>query len=519
MRSRGVAPIVGITLLIGIVLVSAIGVFAVGSMAVNAVQSEAEIDNAERSIDQLSHSAQGLRAANGQSAEFAIDGGEDGTTNVDENAGRVQISVGGSKVVDEDLGVLRYEQDGQIIAYQGGGVWKQSGGGTTVVSQAPNFRYVRTAENEATLELPVMTIDGVLSESGDLSGSLHSQGIATVTPGNYNASAIQAGNVSISIESSFCDGWQRFFEAEVGMSIVERCGSDQTIEANVVNNPTKWNTSEGINPIYEYGVFADGNITLGDASGDFNSDLGSSGEIDLSSGWYPVSGETEEDVAVQRDSNDEMIQERLNEVSNPEAFCGGEYDSSCSYDSSDGPVYVDDLNGGEEKVTFDVASGDIDLIIEGDLAVSDKTTWTVEGYESGHSVNVYVTGDIKFGSPTEMGPDDPDHPEAFQIYAKSNAFIDPGSQTEFTGVISAPPGEDSSGTTFANGFYLDMEGVLDVGDIEAQGGRITFDHVPINEDDTPDAIDENVESNRTLIERGDRVHLQITNTELEVKEQ
>ena len=147
-----------------------------------------------------------------------------------------------------------------------------------------------------------------------------------------------------------------------------------------------------------------------------------------------------------------------------------------------GTYYLDSLALLNDNLVFDTASGDITLVVNGDVRIQGSTTVSVEGEGR---VNVVATGDFdQEGGATVTNDDDDATRLWLYLQDDASAMLEGGG--EFVGVIYGPGGDDP-------GAYIEpsvpIYGAL-VGDITfaGEGVPIHYDHaltsvrpVPVDE--------------------------------------
>lgn len=233
MQRRGLTPIVGFVILVGIVAIGAMSLFVAGMALADAAQSDAEQQQAERSIGTLSQSVNQMAAGEFDSSEFAISGSEDASTYVDENTGYIEMwvenSSGKEYLLREDLGAYVYETDeGDQVAMQGGGVWKRNSEGQAVMVQPPEFQYRN--EGEPTLTYNHYRIMGDARDNGDTSGTVSKTDHRELYPNGTYSNPVQQGSINFKIQSEYCQGWQEYFNERTNNAVTERC--DETVTTN-----------------------------------------------------------------------------------------------------------------------------------------------------------------------------------------------------------------------------------------------------------------------------------------------
>lgn len=231
---RSQSNVIAVVLLAGLVAVGAIAVVLAGSVAIEESQRESSLTVAENSFNSLDSTIRSV--SQNDTGERGMTLPEDGDVHLSASspstpteAGKVSITVdpaSGTATTEEIwLGTVRYEQDGQTVAYQGGGVWRQTGGGSNAVSPPP-ISY-RVEDDDGTLTFPIVSVEGEPSgsnfevDSVDSADLLRRMGVENpVEPGT---------EVTIEIRSEFYDGWATELEAEVGSNAVQVSEADKRV--------------------------------------------------------------------------------------------------------------------------------------------------------------------------------------------------------------------------------------------------------------------------------------------------
>lgn len=220
-QDRGQSELMGTILIMGLTLIGITGILVFGASALTESHSSAEIGRAEHAMTQLDSrlSLVALGSSENQLSSFSF-GSTENPVVVNEDSGWMNVSVtsGGSTTVlmNETLGELTYRNGGTTIAYQGGGVWKQTPAGTTMISP-PEFHYRPSTGSEPTLTLPLVVVNGSGSVYGDL--ELDSKGMESKYPVTGNASLsnpLSGGTVNVTVGSDYYRAWGRYFESRTG---------------------------------------------------------------------------------------------------------------------------------------------------------------------------------------------------------------------------------------------------------------------------------------------------------------
>src|SRR6056297_3492607 len=182
---RGVGPVIGVILITAMVLTVAVTVAAFGAAMLQDTQSDIEQSQTETAFSQLAVDASELRQ-NGDEVDFDF-GHRDGEIRTVDDTGAIKVQLersnGTDVLTNTSLRSLVYERDGKEVAYQGGGVFRKQGEGSSLVS-APEFFY-----RDNSLVFPVTVLEGDFQKSGSLDGSLRLKETERIYP---NESAARA---------------------------------------------------------------------------------------------------------------------------------------------------------------------------------------------------------------------------------------------------------------------------------------------------------------------------------------
>ena len=241
--SRAQSETIGVVLILGMVVLGMTAVIGFGSQALDATEQRSEVANAEQAMAQFDSKA--AQVALGDSTVQSVPlGRSDGRYSVESSAGHITITHanynGGTdddgdsiddgsgdddrELYTGDFGAVVYEDSDTEIAYQGGGVWRRSEGGGSVMISPPEFHY-RTG----TLTLPVTRVKGNDASSGTPTGVItpSANHFTRVFPsGGTNQNPIEQGNIIITVESKYCEGWEQYFDERTGGQIDPCSGGD-----------------------------------------------------------------------------------------------------------------------------------------------------------------------------------------------------------------------------------------------------------------------------------------------------
>ncbi|MFB9806522.1 hypothetical protein ACFFQF_15195 [Haladaptatus pallidirubidus] len=157
--TRAQTETLGVVLLLMITLAGTGLIVALGSSVLDDSKRAAELDSAEHAMTQLDSKASlvGIGETDIQRVNLGV--GNDGQPLTRTQDGWMRVEVdpddgAAVEVMNQTLGAVVYRNDQTTIAYQGGGVWRRTGEGSTMVSP-PEFHY-----RETTLTLPLIIVGG-----------------------------------------------------------------------------------------------------------------------------------------------------------------------------------------------------------------------------------------------------------------------------------------------------------------------------------------------------------------------
>lgn len=548
---RAQSELLGIVLLFALVLTVSLTVVVAGGTALSDVRSDTTTESAELTMSEFQSAAASVAAedAASQRIEFArttgassandqvsgsdaeANSGTAGNVQVDDSAGEITITVedtsnpaGPQTVVDEELGTIYYEDDGEKIAYQGGGIFRQNTGtDSSALLSPPDFQY-QYGNGNPTLRLPLRTIEESPGSEASLDdGFTISKAPSALQPSNPTAIPSQLKNgdwIEISVTSEYYRAWGTLFESRTGGTVTYPGSNTVTLrlEAPTAQGPVQGpvlatgpsvdlrnqiNVDSYDSRVGPYAsqtpgdatVYADGDITI-QGGGQINGDLQSTGDVVLKGHNLAVTGTVYHDGTLTASSGnygsevghttsipsvqnrDGMITSKVSEIAgdndntrNPAVSAivtdleTGGCSSTCTLPAGD--YHFNDLivegTGGSGQLALDTSGGDINIAVENSLEVETQAELKVEG--SG-TVNIYNEGDLTIESNKNTKVWNPAQ-DATQLWAWQHSSTDTeiGTASTFTGVVHAgPSGNIEIGTNKKGDIY----GAL-IGDVGTAG--------------------------------------------------
>jgi len=505
----------GVVLVFAIVVSGSTLTIALGADAFASTSDRLHSDRAEQSMTQLDSqiSMVGLGSSDLQQVELT---GSAGDYVVDNGSGTMTVSYTNRttgtavQVFEADMGAVVYRNGDTAVAYQGGGVWRQSEGGVTMVSP-PEFHY-----REATLTLPLVAVSG--DPSLDKSATISPNGSTQYYPNESRdfRNPLENGRVNVTVQSDYYLAWGSYFEERTDGAVSYDHDDNEVTSTLVIpaeNKPVSagivsggagttltisnnaeadsYNSSQA-----PYGTFPDGSdtriVTAGDVVVDNNAILHGSleagggvsidnnGEIrgNLSygdsvggkGGAAQVDGWVAQNASVAApDPVDGLIEARgdVFESQNNNSDPDSDIDEStnrleCTPDCElvAGTYYLDRMvvSGGE--LELDTTDGPIEIYVDGPLRNDED----IEVVGNGR-VNIYLNGSFTHNNGAETSVPGDTAPN-FWVYMRPDETATFDNNAEFTGVIYGPGTASNPGVEFGLSNNAELWGGL-VGDADS----------------------------------------------------
>ncbi|WP_348610652.1 DUF7289 family protein [Halobaculum rarum] len=538
---RGQGDVIALMLLLAITVVGASAIVAFGGDAIGGIQSSATTGAAEQSMTQFDSKASLVAHGDSDAQRVRLTGSGSATRAVEADAGWMNVTIRNTTddevttvLTNTTLGAVTYRDGDTVVAYQGGGVWRRTGGGSTMVSP-PEFHYRGT-----TLTLPLVTVSGDarLGESVRVTRSNDSTAVYPDPNATNRTNPLDEGKVVIVVRSEFYRAWGQFFaERTRGSVSIDDANGTATIELQTptdlepvqaaltsravgdeitlsgTGNSNVWidsyNSSNG--PYSDSSstngtVVTAGSIDLS-ANGKILGNVRSGGSVNLQTSNGNITGTVEHTTGYSANKNAEP-QPDSDRVSQIDGVAAGDDLSpfvrsrldAIESDNDNGDTSAIAENGGEYSLNFsaddtatlsgedgtDYYLSDIDmrngeeLVIdtadasEVEIAVGQRVSLagTKIRIEGGGVVRFYVTGDITLDGANVSVPNE--RSRQHWMYGTSNTDVDISGGSRFVGVlyVTGDDGGDNAFTIKQSDVY---GGVVAGGmDIE-NGGTVHYD--------------------------------------------
>ncbi len=233
-RCRAQSHLVGFGLLLGIVTMGSVGILVLGAGSLDEYETTVEIESAEQQLIDFAHAADTAVTATDDPRPVSIGGFDRGTVEGDETDGHVRVTheteSGTEELYSEPLGTIAYAVDDTTVAYQGGGVWRSDGNDSIQLS-SPTIEY-----RDETLTVSILRLDDAHHSENAIDGTVRQAGSPATLEFATQDRALPrgvAGDVSIELESAYCEGWEREFERSLPGGITERCSAGESQQVRV----------------------------------------------------------------------------------------------------------------------------------------------------------------------------------------------------------------------------------------------------------------------------------------------
>ncbi|WP_049896692.1 DUF7289 family protein [Natrialba chahannaoensis] len=446
---RGQSALLGFVLLVGMVAAVSVGVLLVAGETITGAEQQAETERVEQAFVEMSQQLSSTAMNSDITQSMDIEAGENGAM-VLKDTGKIHI-YGSSFDENISIGAIEYEgENGDRIAYQAGGVFRETMDQTRVVS-APPVHF-----EDQTLTFPVVELDdeGVL-DSGSM--QLDHDGTTLIS----DSDVIENDVVTINITSQYYKGWEDYFERQAGENAIT--------ESAAINETHGYVTVKlgytGIEAVFENTVVSDekpaepnnpnagihGNKMYGD-------------EVDID----PIDSEIESMVKNAETEYDELPTDSQ-QITAGKYYVGDSFDTT-SYDVNE----------------FDVSNGNITVVVDGNLEIYDEIR--VDGWEeTAGEVQFYTNGSFDLNADMYVGesayspgagqgsePDESNlHARYLQVYGTSDFEMQLGGNDHYEGIIYAPGGTVKSD---GGGGTADIYGSVVTGTVDISGGNSEIWH-------------------------------------------
>lgn len=363
---RGSSTVIGYISLVVIVITASSLIIIAGASMIDTLAHQNQIAHAQQTLSQFSSEASLVALGGLDYREVDYGDTHNGYIELRENASTIEVSMKNESstthLIDEwKLGAVVYQNGDTEVAYEGGGIWQKQGELSQMVSP-PEYHY-----QEQTLTFPAIRISGDSRSNGPTKLAIEEIDSSKVAEHN---NPITDGEIHVTVESNYCEGWREFFLTRTGGSVSD-C-SNQSVTAQLVA-PQEDSLSHGI--AVEEGI-------------DFPNSAASD---------FPDKTEANTDLL----EIDSIVKNKINSAkdTNDNGGCI-DVDSlrgGCTLTS--GTYFVNDSANLNNDMKYDTSDGNIEIVINGDLDLTAQTLRNIDT-DTTNNVTYYVNGDLELQQST-----------------------------------------------------------------------------------------------------------------------
>lgn len=225
---RGVSDLVGTVLLLGLVITAAVGTVVVGTRALDQATEQRTAAGTTETLRTVDAEVASLVQSD-TNATTMLDFGGEGTGDVDVvRSGQVNVTLNGNPTCRGTipLSSVRYQQDGQQVAFEGGGLWRGGEGGGSSMLTPPDVNY-----RNGTLTVTIVNITGTADRAPNEVSFLRDASTerSEELTGNVITTPCQRpDSIRIDVQSDFYGAWAEYFRSDLPIGTVSEFDNNDT---------------------------------------------------------------------------------------------------------------------------------------------------------------------------------------------------------------------------------------------------------------------------------------------------
>jgi len=433
---RAQATVLGVALLLGITALGVTLVVVIGAAGLNDIEGTIEQGQAETALTQLDAKAARVALGDSQVQTVPLTRNGRGGALTAAATGRIVVEAqDGTEYLNQTLGTVTRETSDQVVAYQGGGVWRGTGNASRMISP-PEFHY-----RAGTLTLPIVAATPGESGTGEevtVQAAGSQQGLG---PG-----VVREQVLTVSVTSDHYVAWADYFRDRIDGVSVTVHHSNQTVEADLARLD--------LDGTYRDGLVADGDIsvktpkTVDTAVVSAGSVSDKHGSIECAAGSGSDCTTTNTDTRwMALDAGIGVLLDNA-EDDHPDADIDGDTTLTA------GSYYSEGFGLSGDTLTLDLSSGNVTLFVDGNIGLDNGRIAVENGAGTDHYARVYTNGDVAMAKGQSGVTVASGNASRFQLYGTSEMQFAMGqSNNGFTGAVYAPRDEPAEGSNDAVGEY------------------------------------------------------------------
>ena len=400
-RNEAQSEIVGVVLILGITFASIGVILLLGQPILSDATNSATVDRVQNEMITLDSrlTAASVGTSVNETLTFNLEGG---SLTSEPDATRFNVTLeNGDTIYNRSIGKIEYENGETAVAYEAGGIWRRNTlTDASFLISPPDFTF-----DGETLSLPVYNVTSEGGYSGPNTLSVRGGNRTKYYP-NATLSNPVDGNVTVTVETEYHQGWARYFENQLrgNVTVNNETTNEVTAELLALETPDEIDTA---------------GASKAEATGSVNNVFGSFEDgvefpsVDDTIGSYVEYAESNNDSSAVGDLNS----------------TGVSYGPGVYYNATDEYTMTgEDFNA--------AGSGNITVVVDGDLTVEnldaavDNTT--------DNTLTIVTTGDLIFPEGYDIIVGDEKSPENLIFQTTSNGEV-----------IFEGDGGDGYGTVYA----------------------------------------------------------------------
>jgi hypothetical protein len=432
---RAQASVLGVALLLGITALGVTLVVVIGAAGLNDIEGSIEQGQAETALTQFDAQAAQVALGDSQVQTVPLTRSGRGGALTAAATGRIVVEAqDGTEYLNQTLGTVTRETSDQVVAYQGGGVWRGTGNASRMISP-PEFHY-----RAGTLTLPLVAANPADAGTGEevtLQAAGSRQGLG---PG-----VVREQILTVSITSDHYVAWADYFRDRIDGVSVTVHHNNRTVEADLARLD--------LDGTYRDGLVADGDIgvetpkTVDTAVVSAGSVSDKHGSIECAAGSGSDCITTNTDTRwMALDAGIEVLLDNA-EDDHPDANIAGDTTLTS------GAYYSEGVGLSGDTLSLDLSSGNVTLFVDGNIGLDGGKIAVENGQDTNHYARIYTNGDVAMATGQAEVSVDSGNASRFQLYGTSEMHFAMGQSKGFTGAVYAPRQAPAEGSNEAVGEY------------------------------------------------------------------
>ena len=391
---RAQSSVIGVVLVLSIVIAGSTLTLALGAEAVSSTQGQLSNERAEQAMTQLDSQAAMVALGSTDRQEVTLPESGAGGYSVDDGAGWMNVSYsnesGATKeIFNERMGAIVYENGQQTVAYQGGGVWRASEGGSSRMVSPPEFHY-----RDATLTLPLVTVrgTGAVNSRAQITRNQTVQYFPDRARNDEFRNPVAGTAINVTVRSEYYEAWGNYFATR----------TEGTVTYDHDTNTARITLVPPFDEEFD-------NVVATTRAGGITANGGDPPEPYVEGVNYPAV--------------DGRIEDQIEECETDPSAC-----EDLSGEITDDGTYYHDTTF-SNNLEVDDPDGNVTVVVDGGFHPSDIT---VAGVDSDQTVEVYVRNDVTLKGNVGGNAED------LAVLVHSDGHVDRNGNNQFVGLVYAP---------------------------------------------------------------------------------